>query len=61
MPDLRELAGLGVARVSTATRFATLAMATVAHAADALLERGQFDGLAAGFTYADAQRLFQPE
>jgi 2-methylisocitrate lyase-like PEP mutase family enzyme len=61
MPDLQELAGIGVARVSTATRFATLAMAAVAHAVDALLEHGQFDGLAAGFTYADAQRLFQPE
>lgn len=61
MPDLVELAQLGVARVSTATRFATLALAAVDRAAAALLESGRFDGLAAGFTYADAQRLFERE
>ncbi|WP_108471108.1 isocitrate lyase/PEP mutase family protein [Rhodanobacter thiooxydans] len=60
MPELAELARLGVARVSTATRFATLAMAAVDRAAAALRESGRFDGLAATFTYADAQRLFEP-
>ncbi|UJJ57802.1 isocitrate lyase/PEP mutase family protein [Rhodanobacter denitrificans] len=60
MPDLAELARLGVARVSTATRFATLALAAVDRAAAALLESGRFDGLGATFTYADAQRLFEP-
>ena len=60
MPELAELARLGVARVSTATRFATLALAAVDCAAAALLESGRFDGLAATFTYADAQRLFEP-
>lgn len=59
MPDLAELTRLGVARVSTATRFATLALAAVDRAAAALLESGRFDGLAATFTYADAQRLFE--
>jgi len=58
MPDLAELARLGVARVSTATRFATLAMAAVDHAAAAMLESGRFDSLASTFTYADAQQLF---
>jgi 2-methylisocitrate lyase-like PEP mutase family enzyme len=58
MPDLAELARLGVARVSTATRFATLAMAAVDHAAAAMLESGRFDSLASAFTYADAQQLF---
>ena len=58
MPDLRELARLGVARVSTATRFATLALAAVDHAAEALLESGRFDCLASSFSYADAQQLF---
>lgn len=60
MPDLAELARLGVARVSTATRFATLALAAVDQAAAGLLESGCFDGLASAFTYADAQRLFEP-
>ncbi|KZC19562.1 MULTISPECIES: isocitrate lyase/PEP mutase family protein [Rhodanobacter] len=58
--ELAELARLGVARVSTATRFATLALAAVDRAAAALLESGRFDGLGATFTYADAQRLFEP-
>ncbi len=60
VPDLAELARLGIARVSTATRFATLAMAAVDHAASELLESGRFDGLASAFTYPDAQRLFEP-
>lgn len=60
VPGLAELARLGVARVSTATRFATLALAAVDRAAAAMQESGRFDGLAAGFTYADAQRLFGP-
>lgn len=60
VPGLAELARLGVARVSTATRFATLALAAVDRAAVAMQESGRFDGLAAGFAYADAQRLFEP-
>ncbi|KZC15649.1 carboxyvinyl-carboxyphosphonate phosphorylmutase [Rhodanobacter sp. FW510-R12] len=59
VPGLAELTRLGVARVSTATRFATLALAAVDRAAVAMQESGRFDGLAAGFTYADAQRLFE--
>ncbi len=60
MPSLQELAQIGVARVSTATRFATLAFAAVAHAANAMRSSGRFDSLASAFTYADAQHLFAP-
>lgn len=59
-PSVAELARLGIARVSTATRFATLALAAVNQAASAMLESGRFDSLGADFTYADAQRLFEP-
>ncbi len=59
-PDLAELARLGIARVSTATRLATLALAAVDRAASAMLESGRFEGLVANFTYADAQRMFEP-
>lgn len=58
VPDLAELARLGVARVSTATRLATLALAAVDQAAGAMLGSGRFDGLAAGLAYADVQRMF---
>lgn len=58
MPDLRELARMRVARVSTATRFATLALGAVDSAAAHLLQDGNIDGLVSGFGYADAQRLF---
>lgn len=58
VPSLEELARLGVARVSTATRFATLALGAVDHAVTALRASGRFDGLASAFTYADAQGLY---
>jgi 2-methylisocitrate lyase-like PEP mutase family enzyme len=59
LPELSELARLGVARVSTATRFATLALGAVDSAASELLASGRFEKLASTFTYADAQRLFE--
>jgi 2-methylisocitrate lyase-like PEP mutase family enzyme len=59
MPGLAELARLGIARVSTATRLATLAFAAVDRAVAAMLASGRFDDLVADFTYADAQRLFE--
>lgn len=61
MPDLAELAELGVARVSTATRLATLALGAVDRAVREMLASGSFDGLVADFSYADAQRLFVPD
>lgn len=57
-PELAELARIGVARVSTATRLATIALSAVDHAARSMLETGRFDSLAAALTYADAQQLF---
>lgn len=61
MPDMAQLARLGVARVSTATRFATLAFSAVRDAASSVLAQGRFDALAATFSHADAQRLFRHE
>lgn len=61
MPDLAELARLGVARVSTASRFAALALAAADHAATALRETGRSEVLASPFGYPDAQRLFAEE
>lgn len=58
VPPLGELARLGVARVSTATRFATLALGAVDQAVAELRSSGRFDGLASAFTYADAQALY---
>ncbi|HUH29781.1 MAG TPA: isocitrate lyase/phosphoenolpyruvate mutase family protein [Rhodanobacter sp.] len=58
MPGLQELARIGVARVSTATRLTTLALAAVAHAVDEVRASGRFDALSSTFTYADAQQLF---
>ncbi len=58
MPDLAELARLGVARVSTATRLATVAYAAARDAAHALQGTGRVDTLAASFGHADMQRLF---
>ena len=58
LPDLAELARLGVARVSTATRLATLAYSSVRDAARAVQAHGRWDGLNAPFNYPDMQRLF---
>ncbi|MGN6705189.1 MAG: isocitrate lyase/PEP mutase family protein [Rhodanobacter sp.] len=59
MPGLAELARLGVARVSTATRLATLALGAVDRALTGVRASGNFDGLVADFGYADAQQLFE--
>jgi 2-methylisocitrate lyase-like PEP mutase family enzyme len=58
LPDLTELGRLGVARVSTATRLATVALSAARDAAQRLRQSGRFDSLDAAFGYADAQRLF---
>ena len=60
LPALPELGRLGVARVSTATRLATLALSAVRDAATALRESGCFDGLDAPFGYEGVQTLFEP-
>ena len=56
--DLHELETIGVARVSTATRFATVALGAVDHALGEMRASGGFAALASDFSYADAQQLF---
>jgi len=58
LPDLAELSRIGVARVSTATRLATIAYSAARDAALALRTSGRFDALEAPFGYPDMQRLF---
>lgn len=60
LPDLAELGRIGVARVSTATRLATIAYAAARDAARALQASARFDGLETAFGYPDMQRLFAP-
>ncbi len=58
VPAMAELARLGVARVSSATRFATLALSAVERAARQLRDSGEFEALQTTLTHADLQRLF---
>ena len=58
LPDVAELARIGIARVSTATRFATLTLSALDRAARALHDDGRFDGLCATLTHPDVQHLF---
>lgn len=60
MPDLHQLESIGVARVSTATRFATVAFGAVDRALSEMRASGGFAALASEFSYADAQQLFPP-
>ena len=58
LPNLAELGRLGVARVSTATRLATVALSSACAAAEKLLRTGNFDSLDAALSYESIQRLF---
>lgn len=58
MPGLDELARIGVARVSMATRLATIALGAADAAAQSVLSSGSFGGLESSLGHADAQRLF---
>ncbi|MCC7487085.1 MAG: isocitrate lyase/phosphoenolpyruvate mutase family protein [Burkholderiales bacterium] len=58
VPDLAELARMGVARVSTATRLATLALSAVERAARELRVSGRFECLGSTLSHPDLQRLF---
>lgn len=58
LPDLAELRRLGVARVSTATRIATVALSAARDAALRLQQSGMFDGLDAPWGYENIQALF---
>lgn len=58
LPGLNELARIGVARVSMATRLATIALGAADVAAQAVRSSGGFDRLESTLGHADAQRLF---
>ena len=58
LPELAELGRLGVARVSTATRLATVALSAAHEAAKRLQNSGRFDGLDVALDYGSMQRLF---
>lgn len=58
LPALDELARLGVARVSTATRLALVALSAARDAAQALRRSGRLEAPDGALTYADLQRLF---
>jgi len=57
-PDVAELEALGVARASTASQIALMAMSITQQIADELRAAGRFDQLAPALAQADAQRLF---
>lgn len=58
LPDAATLGRLGVARVSTATRLATIALSRARDAAREWRDSGSFAPLDAGFGYPELQRLF---
>ncbi len=58
LPDVATLGRLGVARVSTATRLAMLALSQAREAARQWRDTGRFAPLDAGFGYPELQRLF---
>ena len=58
LPPLAELARLGIARVSTATRLVTLAYSAAETALRQVQACGNFDGLQARLTHPDMQRLY---
>jgi 2-methylisocitrate lyase-like PEP mutase family enzyme len=57
-PSVAELEALGVARASTASQLALMAMSMARQVADDLRATGRFDKLAPAMAQADAQRLF---
>ncbi|MBV8937458.1 MAG: isocitrate lyase/phosphoenolpyruvate mutase family protein [Alphaproteobacteria bacterium] len=57
-PSVAELEALGVARASTASQVALMAMSLTCQIADELRQTGRFDKLAPAVPQADAQRLF---
>jgi 2-methylisocitrate lyase-like PEP mutase family enzyme len=59
MPDVAQLEGMGIARISTASGPSLVAMSTMRHIADEL-RKGRFDVLDSVVTRADAQEMFAP-
>ncbi|MGC2199864.1 MAG: isocitrate lyase/phosphoenolpyruvate mutase family protein [Stellaceae bacterium] len=60
-PSVAELEALGVARASTASQVALMAMSLTRQIADELRQTGRFDKLAPEMAQPDAQRLFTNE
>ncbi len=60
LPDLSQLEGIGVARVSLGTRLATLAWSAAHEAARALRQSGRFENLDGAVDYAHMQQFFSP-
>jgi 2-methylisocitrate lyase-like PEP mutase family enzyme len=58
LPSVSELEALGVARASTASQVALMAMSMTRQIADELRATGRFDKLVPAMGQADAQRLF---
>jgi 2-methylisocitrate lyase-like PEP mutase family enzyme len=57
-PSVAELEALGVARASTASQVALMAMSLTRQIADELRQTGRFDKLAPEMAQPDAQQLF---
>jgi 2-methylisocitrate lyase-like PEP mutase family enzyme len=57
LPPLAELQRLGIARASTATHLALVALSAVEHAAKELRETGRFETLETAMVRQDVQRL----
>lgn len=58
LPNMAELARMGIARISLATRLTTLAYAAADTALRNVLITGDFEGLQSTLTHPDMQRLF---
>jgi 2-methylisocitrate lyase-like PEP mutase family enzyme len=58
LPSVEEIEALGVARASTASQVALMAMSMTRQIADELRATGRFDKLAPAMAQTDAQRLF---
>ncbi|MEO5622329.1 MAG: isocitrate lyase/phosphoenolpyruvate mutase family protein [Dokdonella sp.] len=59
LPNIAELASMGVARVSLATRLATIAYSAADTALRYVLASGRFDTLHSTLTHPDMQHLFE--
>lgn len=57
-PPIKELAELGVARVSVGSAITQLTLGVTQHAARELLDRGTYESLQGGLSFAEANGLF---
>lgn len=59
MPSISRLGQLGVARISTASHLAAIALGAVAHAAKTLRDTGRFEALESTLSRKDIQHLME--